>query len=64
MNKSREMRWEERVARVGVDLTDRDDVQDIGLDGRVILKWILKLLVERPWTELIPLRTGKSDGLL
>jgi hypothetical protein len=35
-----------------------------GIDGRVILKMILKTWDAEPWTELTWLRTGTGGGLL
>jgi len=53
MIKSRRMRWVGHVARMGdrsdayrvlvADLRDRDHLEDLGLDGRIILKWILNV---------------------
>jgi hypothetical protein len=41
-----------------------DNLEDLGIDGRIILKRILKKLVGRVWFGLIWLRMGKSDRLL
>ena len=53
MIKSRRMRWVGHVAQMGDrsgayrvlvgDLRDRDHLEDLGIGGRIILKWILKL---------------------
>jgi hypothetical protein len=53
MIKSRRMRWERHVAQMGDmsgtyrvlegDLRDRDHLEDLGIEGRIILKWILKV---------------------
>jgi hypothetical protein len=39
------------------NLTERDCFEDLGLDGRIILKLILKKYVGRAWTGFIWLRT-------
>ena len=53
MIKSRRMRWTRHVAQMGDmsgayrvlegDLRDRNHLEDLGIDGRIILKWILKV---------------------
>jgi hypothetical protein len=50
--KSRRMRWEGHVVHMGEmkneykilveNLNARDHLEDIGVDGRIILKWILE----------------------
>jgi hypothetical protein len=55
--KSRRMRWVEHVARMGGgevytgfmwgNLRERDHLEDLGVDGRIILKWIRDV---RAWT--------------
>jgi hypothetical protein len=46
-----------------VELRERDDLKDIGVDGRIILKLILKIK-DGASTALILLRVGTSGGLL
>ena len=44
------------------NLRKRYHFEDLGVDGRIILKWILNKLAGRAWTELIWLRIGTTDG--
>jgi len=44
-----------------VNLKERDHLVELGADGRIILKCVLKKLDWRALTGLIKLRTGKSD---
>jgi hypothetical protein len=37
---------------------------DPGVDGRIILKWILRKCGDRVWTVLIWLRIGNCTGIL
>jgi hypothetical protein len=45
-------------------LKGRDCVEELSIDGRIILKWILKRLSGRVWTELIWLAIETSGRLL
>ena len=66
--KSRRMRGTGQVASMGGrtvhtgfwwrDLSEREHLQDPGLDGRIILKLILKKWDGEAWTGLIWLRIG------
>jgi hypothetical protein len=53
------------VCKISVgNLKGRDNSEDVGVDGKVILKWILGKLGRVLWTEWIWLRVGTSSRLL
>jgi hypothetical protein len=45
------------------NLKGRDYSEDLGIDGKIILEWILRKLEGKVWTVCIWLRIGTSGGL-
>jgi len=72
--KSRRMRWAGHVARMGEgrgvyrvlvgNRRVRDNWRDPGVDGRIILRWILRKWVVGVWTGSSWLRIGTGGGHL
>ena len=44
-------------------MREREHLEELGVDGRIILEWILKKLVDRKCTGLVWIRVGKSGGI-
>jgi hypothetical protein len=44
------------------DVRERDNLEDLDVDGSIILKLILKKWDGEPWSGLIWLRTGTGGG--
>ena len=71
---SKRIRWAGHVLYVGgkrkqqhtglQNLRERNHLEDLGVDGIIILKWIFKNRFGRAWTELIRLRAGASGVLM
>jgi len=71
----RRMRWVGHVARVGErrsvcrflvgkKLMERDHLEDPGIGGRIILRWIFRQWDVRAWTGSMWLRIGTGGGHL
>jgi hypothetical protein len=74
MIKSGRMRWSGHVARIGDrkgayrfwwgELMERDHMEDLGINGRIILKLIFKKWYGEAWIPSIRLRIGTDGRLL
>jgi hypothetical protein len=72
--KSMRMRWAGHVAQMGdvgnaykilvENLSRRDDLEDAGLDGKIISEWILGIQGEGVWTGCIWLSADKWRALV
>ena len=45
-------------------LMERNHLEDPGLDGKIILRWIFRKVVAGEWTRFMWLRIGIYDGFL
>jgi len=63
VSKLRRTRWAVHVAHMGRvvgNLRERDHFEDLGINGRIILRWICRKWDVRAWTGSVWLRTGTS----
>jgi hypothetical protein len=47
-----------------INMSERNHLEDPGMDGRIIIRWIIRKLDVRARAELMWLRIGKGDGHL
>ena len=59
--------WETQKVHTGFwwgDLMERDRLEDLGIDWRIVLKWIFNTWDWEEWTGLLWLRIGTGSGPL